>query len=324
MSKILITGGAGYIGSHVTKLLHDRNYETIVLDTLENGHKEAIIGEFVQGSYGDENLLNEIFEKNEIKIVIHLGAYASVPDSGKNPQIYYANNVSNMITLLNTCVKYKVKNFIFSSSASTFGEPISDIIFESHPQKPINPYGFTKLIGEHLLKDYHKAYGINYCIFRYFCAAGADKSGIIGEAHYPETHLIPVMIKKALNNESIPVCGMHYNTKDGSCIRDFIHVLDLAQAHFIVVEKMMNNDFESNDFNLGSGTGFSVLEMISKLEVILQKDISFVDVGVRAGDPKILIANYSKAEKILNWTPEHSNITEILTDAVAWERGRKY
>lgn len=322
--KVLITGGAGYIGSHTNRYLHDMGVETVVLDDLSDGHREAVIcGEFVQGSFGDRALLDELMEKHRFDAVIHFAAFASVPDSVIRPARYYRNNVTNMQTLLDACVAHNVKHFVFSSSASTFGEPQYTPIDEAHPQLPINPYGTTKLIGEKLLADYDRAYGLKYCAFRYFCAAGDSKDGVLGEAHNPETHLIPVMVKAAMSGKPFSVFGTDYDTRDGSCIRDFIHVLDLAQAHWLGLKHIMDGN-PSDCFNLGSGDGFTVLEMINALAKVSGKPVPHVLAGRREGDPAVLVASSEKAARILGWTPKYSSIEGILTDAWNWENNRKY
>ena len=322
--KVLITGGAGYIGSHTNRYLHDMGVETVVLDDLSDGHREAVIcGEFVQGSFGDRALLDELMQKHSFDAVIHFAAFASVPDSVIRPARYYRNNVTNMQTLLDACVAHNVKHFVFSSSASTFGEPQYTPIDEAHPQLPINPYGTTKLIGEKLLADYDRAYGLKYCAFRYFCAAGDSKDGVLGEAHNPETHLIPVMVKAAMSGKPFSVFGTDYDTRDGSCIRDFIHVLDLAQAHWLGLKHIMDGN-PSDCFNLGSGDGFTVLEMIDALAKVSGKPVPHVLAGRREGDPAVLVASSEKAARILGWTPKYSSIEGILTDAWNWENNRKY
>lgn len=321
--RVLITGGAGYIGSHTNKLFQNLGIETIVLDDMREGHPEAVDGSFVQiGDFGDWDLLNDIMSKYPIDAVIHFAAYASVPDSVINPSKYYNNNVTNMQTLLEACVKNKIKYFIFSSSAATFGNPEYLPIDELHPQNPINPYGFTKLIGEHMLADYEKAYGIKYCALRYFCAAGDSPDGWIGESHNPETHLIPVMVKAALNGTTLKVFGNDYDTRDGSCIRDFIHVEDLAMAHFLGLQYIMDND-KSECINLGSGVGFTIMEMIEQMNA-LGYPVQYEIVGRRAGDPPALVASCEKASRLLNWQPKYSDIKNILTDAIYWEQNRRY
>lgn len=322
--KVLITGGAGYIGSHTNRLLHDRGVETVVLDDLSDGHIEAVVcGRLVQGSFGDKALVDRLMKEEHFDAVVHFAAFASVPDSVVRPARYYYNNVTNMQTLLDCCVESGVKYFVFSSSASTFGEPQYTPMDENHPQQPINPYGMTKLIGERLLADYERAYGIRYCAFRYFCAAGDSKDSLIGEAHNPETHLIPVMVKAAKNGKPFQVFGNDYDTRDGSCIRDFIHVLDLAEAHWLGLKYIMEND-RSDCFNLGSNTGFTVLEMIRALEKVTGREVPYQIAARREGDPASLVASNEKARKLLGWEPVHSGIEEILRDAWNWENNRRY
>ena len=322
--KVLITGGAGYIGSHTNQYLNNMGIETVVVDDLSDGHREAVVcGDFVQGSFGDRALMDELMQKHSFDAVIHFAAFASVPDSVIRPARYYQNNVTNMQTLLDTCVAHEVKHFVFSSSAATFGEPKYTPIDEDHPQLPINPYGTTKLIGEKLLADYERAYGLKYCAFRYFCAAGDSKDDTLGEAHNPETHLIPVMVKAAISGKAFSVFGTDYDTRDGSCIRDFIHVLDLADAHWLGLKHIMEGN-PSDCFNLGSGEGFTVLEMIEALSRVSEKPVPYVIADRRAGDPVVLIASSEKAKRLLGWNPAHSSIDEILHDAWAWENNRKY
>lgn len=322
--KVLVTGGAGYIGSHTNKLLHDKGIETVIIDDLSDGHVEAVTcGRFVQGDFGDKALMDKLMMEEKFDAVLHFAAFASVPDSVARPARYYRNNVTNMQTLLDCCVEHGIKYFVFSSSASTFGDPQYTPMDENHPQQPINPYGMTKLIGEKLLADYERAYGLRYCVFRYFCAAGDSQDGSIGEAHNPETHLIPVMVKAAIENKPFSVFGTDYVTRDGSCIRDFIHVLDLAEAHYLGLKHIMENDC-SDSFNLGSSEGFTVLEMIRALERVAGRAVPYQVAGRRAGDPASLIASNKKAKKLLGWDPVHSGIDEILRDAWNWENKRRY
>lgn len=322
--KVLITGGAGYIGSHTNKLLRSHGIETVILDDLSDGHKEAV-GDtpLTIGSFGDRALLDTLMTENTFDAVIHFAAFASVPDSVVRPQRYYRNNVSNMLTLLDACVAHNIKYFVFSSSASTFGSPVFVPMDESHPQEPINPYGMTKLIGEKMLADYERAYGMRFCAFRYFCAAGDSPDGDIGEAHNPETHLIPVMVKAALSSRPFKVFGTDYDTRDGSCIRDFIHVNDLAAAHLAGLRYIMEND-TSDCFNLGSNTGFTVLEMIKALEEVSGLTVPHELSERREGDPAVLVASNEKARRLLSWEPRYSDIHTILRDALNWEKNRRY
>ena len=322
--RVLITGGAGYIGSHTNRMLAQKGIETVIVDDLSDGHEEAVVaGKLVTGDLGDKGLLDGIMEMAEFDAVVHFAAFASVPDSVVRPARYYRNNVTNMQTLLDACVRHGVKHVIFSSSAATFGEPEYTPMDEAHPQKPINPYGYTKLVGEHLLADYERAYGLKFCAFRYFCAAGASKDGVIGEAHNPESHLIPVMMRAAMSGKAFQVYGDDYATRDGSCIRDFIHVDDIADAHIRGLEYLAGGG-KSEAFNLGSSEGFTVLEMVKALREVSGLDVPYEIAGRREGDPAVLVATSAKAGEILGWKAEHSGINEILRDAWNWEHHRRY
>jgi len=321
---VLVTGGAGYIGSHTNRLFGEMGIDTIIIDDLSDGHRESVVcGTFIEGDFGDRSLLDKVMTEYAIEAVVHFAAFASVPDSVTRPARYYRNNVTNMQTLLDACVEHGIKYFVFSSSASTFGNPVTIPMDESHVQYPINPYGYTKLIGEHLLKDYERAYGLRYCAFRYFCAAGDSRDSLIGEAHNPETHLIPVMVKAAMSGKPFKVFGDDYDTRDGSGVRDFIHVLDLAKAHYLGLKYIMEND-KSEDFNLGSNEGYSVLEMIKALSEVIGGEVPYEIAPRREGDPPSLIASNEKARKILGWNPEYSDIHDILRDAWNWEKNRRY
>lgn len=322
--KVLITGGAGYIGSHVNVLLNEKGVDTVVLDDLSDGHAEAVIcGRLVTGDFGDRELVSRLMRQEHFDAVLHFAAFASVPDSIVHPARYYRNNVANMQTLLDCCVENGIRYFVFSSSAATYGAPRYTPMDERHPQQPINPYGMTKLIGERMLADYERAYGLRYCAFRYFCAAGDSKDASIGEAHRHETHLIPVMIRSAMRGTPFTVFGDDYDTRDGSCIRDFIHVLDLAQAHWLGLRYIMERDC-SECFNLGSNSGFSVLEMIVELQRVSGRPVPYHIGARREGDPAALVASNEKAKALLGWESAHSGIAEILRDAWNWEIKRRY
>lgn len=323
IKKVLLTGGAGYIGSHTNRYLRKIGLKTVVLDDLSDGHVESVGNELVIGDFGDKKTLDTIFNENKIDGVVHFAAFASVPDSVFHPSRYYKNNVTNMQTLLDACVEHGVKNFVFSSSAATFGNPQYVPMDEMHPQKPINPYGMTKFIGERLLQDYERAYGLKYVAFRYFCAAGDSEDSLIGEAHNPETHLIPVMVKAALSGNPFSVYGTDYHTRDGSCIRDFVHVDDLACAHYLGLKHLWDGK-NSDIFNLGSNEGYTVLEMVSALERVLGRKVPHVLAGRREGDPAVLVASNDKAREVLGWNPIHSDIETILRDALNWEQKRTY
>ncbi|MGE1062815.1 UDP-glucose 4-epimerase GalE [Megasphaera paucivorans] len=322
--RVLITGGAGYIGSHCNRLFADKGIETVVLDDLSDGHKAAVVaGEFVKGNYGDRVFMKQLFSQYTFDGIIHFAAFASVPDSVARPQRYYDNNVAKMLALLDEAVASGIKYFVFSSSAATFGEPQYVPIDEKHPQHPINPYGMTKLIGEEILADYEKAYGIHSCSFRYFNAAGDAPDGMIGEAHNPESHLIPLVMRAAMTGEKMKVFGDDYATKDGSCVRDYVHVEDLAEAHYLGLQYIMEHNISEN-FNLGSSDGFSVLDLIRTFEKILGQKIPYDIVGRRAGDPAVLVASNAKAKELLGWDPKRSDLETILNDAWHWEQHRKY
>lgn len=324
MKNILVIGGAGYIGSHTAKMLHKKGYNAIIYDNLSKGHKEAVCG-FVleQGDLGDRAYLLEVFKRYQIDAVMHFAAFIEVGESVQNPSKYYHNNVCKVVNLLDAMAEAGIKKFVFSSTAATFGEPVKEKIDETHPQLPINPYGNTKLAVERLLADYDKAYGIKSVILRYFNASGADDKGKIGESHDPETHLIPIILQAAAGKRpNIKVFGKDYPTPDGTCVRDYVHVNDLAEAHILGLEKM-DKENVSLDFNLGSGSGYSVAEIVK-----LAKEITGVDFTVeyaprRAGDPAVLVADSAKAQKLLGWKPQY-DLRAILQTAWNWEQNRTY
>lgn len=322
---ILVTGGAGYIGSHINKMLYQSGYETVVFDNLVYGHREAVKwGVPEVGDLADTNRLEEIFVKYDIDAVFHFAAYAYVGESVKNPQKYYNNNVANTLHLLDAMVKHNVKNIVFSSTCATYGVPEELPITEEMPQKPINPYGASKLMIERILSDYHDAYGLNYCCLRYFNAAGADLDSEIGESHMPETHLIPLILAAAAgDNANIKVFGTDYPTRDGSCIRDYIHVTDLADAHIKAMDYIKNGG-KSACFNLGNCVGNSVLEVIAAAKEITGKDIPAVLDERRMGDPPILVGSSKKAEAVLGWKPQYGDIKIILEHAWKWYRNKRY
>ena len=301
---ILIVGGAGYIGSHINKELNKRGYKTIVFDNLIYGHKEFIRwGEFIPGDLKDTTQLELVFSKYNILAVMHFAAYAYVGESVTDPDKYYVNNVMNTLNLLNAMKKYNVSNFIFSSSCATYGMPETIPIPENHPQNPINPYGQTKLMVESILNDYSHAYNMKYASLRYFNAAGADPDTEIGEWHDPETHLIPLVLDAAIGRrEHISIFGTDYDTPDGTCVRDYIHVTDLADAHILALENLIEGG-ESQLFNLGNGNGYSVLEVIESARKVTGIDIKTVNADRREGDPPKLIGSAEKAKKILGWKP---------------------
>lgn len=320
---ILICGGAGYIGSHVNKLLHQQGYETVIFDNLIYGHREAVKwGTFVYGDLKNQDDIDAVFEKYTIETVFHFAAYAYVGESVDNPEKYYYNNVVCTLNLLSSMKKYGCSRIIFSSTCATYGEPKVVPISEDMPQHPINPYGKTKLMVEHIFKDYAKAYGLQFVVLRYFNAAGADPDGEIGENHDPETHLIPLVLDAAGGQRSdIKVFGTDYDTPDGSCIRDYIHVHDLAVAHqqaMCYLEEGGKSDF----FNLGNEQGTSVLEIINAVRKITGKEFVITMTERRLGDPARLIGSSKKARDILGWNPKYASIDDIIRHAWQWHEQR--
>ncbi|MBE6097730.1 MAG: UDP-glucose 4-epimerase GalE [Schwartzia succinivorans] len=322
--KVLITGGAGYIGSHCNRYFAEKGVETVVLDDLSSGHREAVTdGRFVEGDFGDRGLLDKVLGAEKFDGIIHFAAFIDVAESVAEPAKYYENNVVKMKTLLDAAVAHGVKHFVFSSTAAVFGEPEYVPIDESHPKKPINAYGATKLIGEQMLADYGRAYGLRSCSFRYFNAAGDSADGRIGEAHNPEHHLIPLVLRASLANRAMKVFGTDYDTRDGSCIRDYVHVEDLAEAHYLGLKYIMEND-GNHAFNLGSSEGFSVLEILHEAERVTGEPVPHDIADRRPGDPAVLIASNKKAKDVLGWEPKRSEVQTILRDAWNWEQNKKY
>ncbi len=318
--NILIVGGAGYIGSHMVNYLRvNTDHNVTILDNLDRGHRQAIFDtKLVVGDYGDFNLVKSIVVEHEITALIHFGADSQVGESVTDPEKYYHNNVVKGKTLIDAAISGGVKNIIFSSTAATYGEPKSVPIKEEDPTIPTNPYGRTKLAFEGLLESYRFAYGINYTCLRYFNACGADPNGIIGEDHSPESHLIPIVLEVALGKrDKVRIFGDDYQTEDGTCIRDYIHVYDLASAHLLALNRIANGG-ESGIYNLGNGTGFSVKEIIDVCRKVTRHEISVEIVPRRAGDPALLIAAADKAKNILGWQPEYTKIEQIVETAWKW------
>jgi UDP-glucose 4-epimerase len=323
---ILVTGGAGYIGSHTVKTVERSGYQVIILDNLVYGHQDLVencLGaKLIVGDLKNRSLLDDLFSKYNIEAVIHFAAYAYVGESIVNPAKYYNNNVLGTLTLLDAMLAASVKKLVFSSTCATYGIPQQIPIPEDHSQNPINPYGNSKLMVEKILSDYSAAYNLNYVCFRYFNAAGADKDGFLGEDHQPETHLIPLVLLAALGQkESISVFGTDYPTPDGTCIRDYIHVSDLASAHLLGLEYLLNGG-ESEIFNLGNGNGFSVKEIIEAVRQITGKQIVVKNCDRRPGDPPALIGSSEKAKEILGWQPRFSDLKQIITHAWQWHQQR--
>ncbi|WP_026675645.1 UDP-glucose 4-epimerase GalE [Alkalihalobacterium bogoriense] len=318
---ILVTGGAGYIGSHTALYLQQQNEDVIILDNLQKGHQEAVLNTpFYEGDLRDEAVLDEIFTKHNITSVIHFAANSLVGESVTAPLEYYENNVIGSYTLVKKMVEHNVKQIVFSSTAATYGEPESVPIQESDPTIPTNPYGETKLAIEKLLKWADGAYGLKSVCLRYFNAAGADPEGRIGEDHTPESHLIPLVLQVALGQrETIKIFGDNYPTEDGSCVRDYIHVMDLAQAHYLALKKLETTN-ESGIYNLGNGTGFSVKEVIEVCREVTRKEIKAEIAERRAGDPAVLIASSEKAKQELGWKPNYADLNQIIEHAWTWHQ----
>jgi UDP-glucose 4-epimerase len=323
---ILVTGGAGYIGSHAVLALKEAGYRVVVLDNLVYGHQDIVETvlkvEFVHGDINDRPLLDRVFQTYPIDAVIHFAAYAYVGESVTNPAKYYRNNVVGTLTLLEAMVQAEVFKIVFSSTCASYGNPHQIPIPEDHPQSPINPYGMSKLMVEQILEDFDRAYGLRSVRFRYFNAAGADPQGRLGEDHSPETHLIPLILLTALGQrENITVFGTDYKTPDGTCIRDYIHVTDLADAHLLGLKYLLD-DGETSVFNLGNGEGFSVKEVITAAREITGLPITVEEGPRRAGDPAILIGSATKARKVLGWDPQYNQIEVILDHAWQWHQKR--
>ena len=321
MMNILVTGGAGYIGSHVLKALLKEGHQVVTFDNLQKGHKKAIIGgKFIKGDLADKELLNQVMEKNQIEGVIHLAADSLVGESMENPGKYYRNNFANGINLLEAMVKNGVKNIVFSSTAAVYGEPDQIPIKEDNQTEPTSTYGESKLFFEKALKRYDDIYDLKYVSLRYFNAAGADPEGEIGEAHDPETHLIPIVLQTALGiRDKIYIFGDDYPTCDGSCIRDYIHVTDLAAAHVLAVEALADGK-ESSIYNLGNGEGYSVKEVINTVKEVTGRDFEVEVSERRAGDPAVLIASSDKIQKELNWQPQYPELEKIISTAWKWHK----
>lgn len=321
---ILVFGGAGYIGSHTVKHLLDNGYQVVVADNLIYGHREAVDKRavFEHADLLDKFSLQQLFKKHKIDAVIHFAAFAYVGESVADPEKYYFNNVVGTVNLLNVMMENNVKDIVFSSTCATYGEPEYTPIDELHPQNPINPYGRTKLMIEQIFADYERAYGLRHIALRYFNAAGCAANGSIGESHTPETHLIPLVLK-AITGErkSISVFGTDYDTPDGTCIRDYIHVEDLALAHRLALEKL---PVYSGCINLGTGIGTSVKEIILAAEEVSGKKCPVEYADRRAGDPARLFADNRKAKEILGWEPAYKNIKDIIQTAWNWEINRRF
>jgi len=323
---ILVTGGAGYIGSHAVLALQRVGYEVIVLDNLVHGHRDIVENvlqvKLIVGDIGDRALLDHVFSTYPITAVMHFAAYIAVGESVTDPAKYYRNNVVGTLTLLEAMVAASIKQLVFSSTCALYGVPKTIPLVEDHPQDPISPYAASKQMVERILADFDTAFGLKSVSFRYFNAAGAEPTGLLGEDHSPETHLIPLVLLTALGKrESVSILGTDYPTPDGTCIRDYIHVTDLAQAHVLGLEYLLKGG-DSQAFNLGNGSGFSVKEVIETASLVTGREIKIVECDRRLGDPPILVGSSHKAQKVLGWQPQYPDVKDILVHALRWHQQR--
>lgn len=323
---ILVTGGAGYIGSHAVLALQSAGYRVLILDNLVYGHQElveTVLGvPVLVGDTNDRAFLDQLFQTHNIDAVMHFAAYAYVGESVKEPATYYRNNVVGTLTLIEAMLAANIKTFVFSSTCATYGVPERLPLTEGHPQNPINPYGQSKVMVEKILDDCDRAYEFRSVRFRYFNAAGADPEGRLGEDHNPETHLIPLTLQTALGKrDAIYIFGTDYPTPDGTCIRDYIHVNDLADAHVLGLQYLLNGG-RTDRFNLGNGNGFSVREVIDTVKSVTQRDFKVIEQARRPGDPPSLVGSSARARQILNWQPQYADLEVIIRHAWQWHQQR--
>ncbi len=320
-STILVTGGAGYIGSHTVRYLRDRGYCVVVIDDLGGGFPDAVPADvLVRGDIGDAALLDRVLSRHPVDAVINFASFINVGESVEQPASYYRNNVASTMVLLEAMVRHGVRRFVFSSTAAIFGDPEYTPIDEAHPKAPINPYGRSKWLVEQALADYAAAHGLESVCLRYFNAAGADPTGRLGERHEPETHLIPLVLQAASGRRgAISIFGEDYGTADGTCIRHYIHVQDLAQAHRLAVDHLMA-DGRSEAFNLGNGNGYSIREVIDSVRRVTGRDFPVESAPRRPGDPPVLVADSTCARRRLGWRPQYAELDDIVAHAWAWEQ----
>lgn len=322
--KILVVGGAGYIGSHMVLMLLEAGFEVVTLDNLSNGYRDAVLGgTFIEGDLADQRLLKQLFEEHRFAGVMHFASFIQVGESTVHPAKYYDNNVVNTLNLLNAMRAADIKRFIFSSTAAVYGEPQRIPIDEAHPKGPINPYGRSKWMVEQILNDFDHAYGLKSIALRYFNAAGADPQGRLGERHEPETHLIPLILQAAAGRrDAVKVFGRDYPTEDGTCVRDYIHVTDLCDAHLRALNRLVEGA-ESAVFNLGNSNGFSVQQVIDTVKTVTGKTFAIQDSPRREGDPAVLVADAARAKSELDWHPRHDALSTIIEHAWAWEMNKR-
>lgn len=326
--SILVTGGAGYIGSHMVKLLVHRGHQVTVFDNLSTGHRDAVsAADFVEGDLRRRGHAARAFEGRQIDVVMHFAASCYVGESVQNPAKYYTNNIIGTLNLLEAMRTAQVNRLVFSSTCSTYGDPVSLPMSEDHPQRPVNPYGMSKLTVERAMADYGRAYGLDTVALRYFNAAGCDPEGELGERHDPETHLIPLILREALRvraggnpeDTQLRVFGDDFDTPDGSCVRDYVHIADLCAAHLLAMERLMGGKVAGfKAFNLGTGKGFSVKEIIETCRRVTGQDIRFRIASRREGDPARLVASASRARAELGWSPEFNELSDIVETAWRW------
>ena len=323
--KLLIPGGAGYIGSHMVRYAQEHGHEVVVLDDFSTGHEWAVKGcEILRVNLLDRDKLSQLLKGRDFDGVIHFAAKSLVGESVKKPDLYYRNNVVGTLNLVNEMLENDVNNLVFSSTAAIFGNPVTDKIAEDHPKNPINPYGQSKLMVENILQDTCNAYDFNATCLRYFNAAGAHESCELGEDHDPETHLIPNIFKSATSTEvELQIFGDDYPSADGTCVRDYVHVTDLAQAHLLSLHHIKSMGKGFSEFNLGNGNGFSVMEVLSCCADIVGRDIPFSVGARRPGDPTFLISDSDKAAKDLGWSPEYSSLESIISSAWMWHKNAR-
>ncbi len=316
--NILVVGGAGYIGSHMVKMLAQNGHKVTVIDNLSTGHRDSVIrADLIELDMGDTQAIHSFLNENTVDAVMHFASYIEVGESIQNPRKYFHNNVTNTLKLLDALVENDIQRFIFSSSAAIYGKPQYTPIDEQHPKEPMNPYGRGKWMVEQVLEDYYNAYGLKSCSLRYFNASGADPEGELGERHNPETHLIPLILQVASGRkDAINIFGNDYDTQDGTCIRDYVHVNDICAAHMLAIDQLDG----CKAYNLGTSNGFSVREVIAAVERVTGKSIKTIQSDRRPGDPAVLVADSSLATQELGWVPKYPELDVIVEHAWAWEQ----